>query len=194
MTKETSICDICKMEIFDSEIGVFQHAAPPLHARCEDGLNETEAEYVERACITFKNNTDYKEPLVFATEEKFLEFANGYIENPATWGNRYSQEITNIEIEWSEGETTCSTCEGAGKVLDETPYRAARTAGMDFKFASWIKIEDAKDECANAAWLSDADRLEVEEGEECYIVTTYDECEICGGRGTANGAGEWVVA
>lgn len=75
--------------------------------------------------------------------------------------------------------TVCSTCDGTGKLCGETAYRAARTAGMDFKFASWTKLEDAKDEVQNADWLSDDDRRQVEDGEDCYIVTTFEECPTC---------------
>ena len=53
--------------------------------------------------ITFENNTDYRKPIVFDTQEAFLEFANAYISHPSQWGNRYSQQIDGIEIEW-DGE------------------------------------------------------------------------------------------
>ena len=60
------------------------------------------------ADIVFQNNTDYKSPVTFASEEAFLEFANGYISAPSQWGNRYSQKIKNLDIEWSDkdGEWT----------------------------------------------------------------------------------------
>jgi len=54
------------------------------------------------ANIVFHNNTDYKAPVTFASEEAFLEFANGYISAPERWGNLYSQTIDGIEIEWNE--------------------------------------------------------------------------------------------
>ena len=81
--------------------------------------------------------------------------------------------------------TICSTCEGNKTIHNDTAfYRAARVPGMDFKFASWTKIEDAKDECKSAEWLSEDDRVAVEQDEEeCYIVTLYDECPMCHGTG-----------
>ena len=81
--------------------------------------------------------------------------------------------------------TICSTCEGNKTIHNDTAfYRAARVPGMDFKFASWTKIEDAKDECKSAEWLSEDDRVAVEQDEEeCYIVTRYDECPMCHGTG-----------
>jgi hypothetical protein len=60
---------------------------------------------------TFVNNTDYPSPVVFRSTMQFLEFANNYISAPETWGNRYSQSIEGIEIEfdvdsgdWKESE------------------------------------------------------------------------------------------
>lgn len=49
MTK-TGVCSICKEDITDDEIAVVQagYEHEPVHARCEDGFGETEAEYVER--------------------------------------------------------------------------------------------------------------------------------------------------
>ena len=64
-------------------------------------MTETKSTHEVKINIVFRNNTDYKSPIAFASEEAFLEFANGYISAPSRWGNRYSQTIDGVEIEWS---------------------------------------------------------------------------------------------
>ncbi len=51
--------------------------------------------------IIFTNNTDFAKGLRFDSKRSFLAFANRYLADPKTWGDKYAQDIDGIDISWS---------------------------------------------------------------------------------------------
>lgn len=90
--------------------------------KCSNGCEQ------EQASITFSNNTDYERGLTFTSKADFLAFANSYISNPATWGNRYSQDIDGIDIRWSPRAQ-----KGAGGWVEQRwDYSSVEACGRSF--------------------------------------------------------------